>query len=238
MARERDEGSERRCIVSREVRSQDELIRFVAAPDGTVVPDIRRRLPGRGVWVTGARACVEEAVKRRAFGRGLKATVTVPATLAADLEELLRRDAVQALAMANKAGAVVSGFGKVEDALVSGKAVALLHAQEAAPDGRRKLSQVLYRRQGEGAAPIPVIDVFAGADLDLALGRAHVIHAALVASPGSEGFLTRWRRLARYSANTPPESQDPGGPERSLEETSSIDRGTDKSEPAGSERNE
>ncbi|MDJ1158760.1 RNA-binding protein [Chelatococcus sp. SYSU_G07232] len=242
MPRRRDEGSERRCIVSRRTGSPDEMIRFVAGPDGAVVPDIRRKLPGRGVWVTASRAAVDEAVRRKAFGRGLKAAVTVSPTLAAEVEELLRRDAVQALALANKAGAVVTGFGKVEDAVASGAAVALVHAREAAEDGRRKLAQAVRRRGRAGgdqpSAELPVVGDFAEADLDLALGRAHVIHAALVAGPGSEGFLTRWRRLARYGADGPSGTGVSGGASRSSEEAPSGDLGTDTGEPAGFERNE
>ena len=44
-------GSLRRCIVTRRELSPDDLIRFVADPTGTIVPDINRKLPGRGVWV-------------------------------------------------------------------------------------------------------------------------------------------------------------------------------------------
>ncbi|MDR6188094.1 putative RNA-binding protein YlxR (DUF448 family) [Agrobacterium pusense] len=41
----------RMCIVTRQSGSPDELIRFVAGPDGDVVPDLKRQLPGRGCWV-------------------------------------------------------------------------------------------------------------------------------------------------------------------------------------------
>ena len=52
MARPRDGGNDRMCIVTRARRSPDEMIRFVADPGGEIVPDIKRKLPGRGVWVT------------------------------------------------------------------------------------------------------------------------------------------------------------------------------------------
>lgn len=191
------------------------MIRFVAGPGNGLVPDIRARLPGRGVWVEATRDAVSEAARRKIFARGLKTGVAVPASLADDVDALLLRDTLQALALANKAGAVVTGFGKVEDLLAQHggggrtRVAALVHAAEAAADGRRKLAQALHRgRQGGDSAlqqghigppdDIPVIDCFGGKDLDLALGRTHVIHAALVAGTGSDGFMTRWRRLARY----------------------------------------
>jgi uncharacterized protein len=189
----------RMCAVSRQVKAPDALIRFVAGPDGTLVPDLRRRLPGRGVWVTATAEAVREAVRRRAFTRSLKADLRVPATLAEDIDRLLERDALQALSFANKAGEAITGFVKVEAALGRGDVVALLHAREAAADGVRKLNQALARRFGEaGGDGIATVRGLESADLGLALGGAHVIHAALTAGPASAGFLVRWRRLMHF----------------------------------------
>jgi predicted RNA-binding protein YlxR (DUF448 family) len=196
-----DEGPERLCVVSRQSRPSCELIRFVAGPDGVLVPDLKHKLPGRGVWVTATAAAVGEAMRRKAFGRGLKVPVVVPPALVADIERLLERDALQALSFTKKAGETVTGFAKVEKAIAGGKAAAVLHARDAAPDGIRKLDQALKRHPGGETAA--VISCFAGADLDLALGGANVVHAALVAGPASMGFLARWRRLAYFRGVEP-----------------------------------
>jgi len=189
---------ERTCIVTREAGSPAGLIRFVLSPEGTVVPDLRGRLPGRGAWVTANAAAVAEAVKRRAFGRAFKAEARASPDLADEIDRALREDLRGALALANKAGVVVTGFAKVEAAIASGGVVALVHAAEAAEDGRRKLAAAL-RRRGDGEGPeIPVIDVLTGEELDLALGRSNVIHAAVLAGPGGDGLLARWRRLRDY----------------------------------------
>jgi len=193
----------RTCIATREVRDQDELIRFVASPDGIVVPDLKRKLPGRGAWVSARREAVETAAKRRLFARSLKTPATAPEGLADAIEASMVIDLRQALAFANKAGQVVTGFQKVESTIGSGTVVALLHAAEAAEDGRRKLAQALRRRLGEDMDTIPVIDSMSGDDLDLALGRSRVIHAALVAGAGSRGFLERWRRLCVFRGSIP-----------------------------------
>ncbi len=194
-----DDGPERRCIVSREARTTDDMIRFVVGPDGALVPDLRRRLPGRGVWVTATAAAVREAVKRRAFGRSLKAQVTVSPSLVGDIDALMERDCLQALSFANKAGEAITGFVKVESAITRDDVVAVIHAREAADDGIRKIGQALRRRYGDPAPEkIKIVASLAGADLDLALGGAHVIHAALVAGPASAGFLARWRRLVHF----------------------------------------
>ncbi|HEV2558768.1 MAG TPA: RNA-binding protein [Microvirga sp.] len=189
---------ERTCIVSRTVRPPAEMIRFVLGPDAQVVPDLRHKLPGRGVWVTGTAPMVEEAVRRRLFARAFKAEAKAPPTLAADIEVALRTDLRQSLALANKAGTVVTGFGKVEATIAEKPVVALIHATEAAQDGRRKLANGLRKRFGEAISAFPVITDLSEDELDLALGRSHVIHAALVAGAGSDGFLTRWHRYRTY----------------------------------------
>jgi predicted RNA-binding protein YlxR (DUF448 family) len=189
---------ERTCIVSRAARPPHELIRFVIGPDREVVPDLKHRLPGRGVWVSAEARAVGEAVRKRLFGRAFKAEVRAAPDLAERIDQALRQDLRQALSLANKAGNVVNGFTKVEAAIGETHIAALLHAAEAAEDGRRKLQQALRKRYGDAISDIPVIAEFAGDELDLALGRSHVIHAGLVAGVGSDGFLARWRKLCTY----------------------------------------
>ncbi|MFL4997019.1 MAG: RNA-binding protein [Microvirga sp.] len=189
---------ERTCIVTREAKGPAGLIRFVLGPDHQVVPDLRHKLPGRGVWVTARSDLVEEAAKRRLFSRAFKTEAKAPETLAQDIERLLRDDLRQGLALANKAGAVVTGFFKVESAITDKPIVALIHAAEAAEDGRRKLANQLRKRLGEAISSFPVIQELSNDELDLALGRSHVIHAALVAGAGSDGFLNRWHRYRTF----------------------------------------
>ncbi|QIG96068.1 MULTISPECIES: RNA-binding protein [Bradyrhizobium] len=190
----------RMCAVSREVRPIDELIRFVVAPTGEVIPDLKRKLPGRGLWVSASRRSVAEAVRRHQFSKGFKRDVRVAPTLPTDTDALLVRSVTEALAMAAKAGQVVSGFGKVEDALNRNETAALIHASDGAADGIRKLDAIV-RQRGEkrGESPvIPVVNVLTSEELDLALGRSNVIHAALLAGPASKTFLSRCQMLVRY----------------------------------------
>jgi predicted RNA-binding protein YlxR (DUF448 family) len=189
---------ERTCIVTREANSPAGLIRFVLGPDNQVVPDLKHKLPGRGAWVTARLDVVEEAAKRRLFSRAFKTEARAPETLARDIERLLRDDLRQGLSLANKAGAVITGFHKVESAITDKPIVALIHAAEAADDGRRKLANQLRKRLGEAISGFPVIQELSNDELDLALGRSHVIHAALVAGAGSDGFLNRWHRYRSY----------------------------------------
>jgi predicted RNA-binding protein YlxR (DUF448 family) len=187
---------ERLCVATREVRPVSQLIRFVIGPDGEAVPDLKRKLPGRGMWVTATRDVLGEAIKRKVFARGFKRDVRLPPDLLDRTGRLLEQSALDALAIAAKAGSVVCGFAKVENALTRSHVLALLHAAEAAPDGVKKLDAAL-RRSPNGDS-IPAIQVLSGAQLDLALGRPNVIHAALLAGPVSDTFLARLRRLERF----------------------------------------
>ena len=190
----------RMCAVSREVRPIDELIRFVVAPSGDVIPDLKRKLPGRGLWISASSRTVAEAVRRNQFSKGFKREIRARATLPADTEALLVRSATEALAMAAKAGQVVAGFSKVEGALVQGQAQALIHASDGAADGIRKLDAILRQKHGNigESQDFPTINVLTSAELDLALGRSNVIHAALLAGPASKTFLSRCQILVRY----------------------------------------
>jgi predicted RNA-binding protein YlxR (DUF448 family) len=198
----RSAGPERLCVVTREVRPISALIRFVTGPDGEVVPDLKQKLPGRGVWVTATRATLEQAVKRRAFGRGFKREVRVPPDLAEATERLLQRAVLDAVAMAGKAGLVPSGFGKVEKALAHDHVVGLIHAADAQPDGVRKIAAALRRSLGPDSHVV-AIEGLASQQLDLALGRANVIHAALLAGPASETVIARYRRSEQFRAAGP-----------------------------------
>jgi predicted RNA-binding protein YlxR (DUF448 family) len=190
----------RMCAVSREVRPIGELIRFVVSPQGEVVPDLKRKLPGRGLWVSASRRTVAEAVRRNQFSRGFKREVRASPTLAAETEALLVRSAAEALAMVAKAGQVVSGFSKVEGALAQGQAEALIHASDGAADGIRKLDAIVRQKcEKFGESQVfPIVKVLTSAELDLALGRSNVIHAALLAGPASKTFLSRCQILVRY----------------------------------------
>jgi predicted RNA-binding protein YlxR (DUF448 family) len=192
------EGSpERTCIVTRTKGLPEDMIRFVVGPGAIVVPDIGRKLPGRGVWVTARADRVAEAVKRQVFSRGFKTKVMASDSLAADIEALLTKDCLQALSMANKAGLVITGFAKAEQAIALRAIAGLVHAADCGADGMRKLGQVLRRRHGCERA-MPRVNLFASGQLDLALGRANVVHAALIEGSASESFLGRCRKLALY----------------------------------------
>jgi predicted RNA-binding protein YlxR (DUF448 family) len=191
-------GAERFCAATGAVKPVAEMIRFVVSPDGAPVADLKRRLPGRGLWITGTRAALRTAVARKVFARGFKRDLRVAPDFVEATERLIERAALDALAIARKAGRVAIGFAKTEAAVANEAVAGVLHAAEAASDGVRKLTSA-QRRRGD-ARDIAVIGIFSSAQLDLALGRSNVIHAALLAGPESETFLARAARLDRFRA--------------------------------------
>jgi predicted RNA-binding protein YlxR (DUF448 family) len=199
-------STERTCALTREVKPISELVRFVVGPAGEAVPDVKRKLPGRGIWVTATSAAIADATERNVFARGFRREVHVPQDLAAQTERLLERAALDALAIAGKAGAIVSGFAKVEVTLGRDDVLALIHAADAADNGKRKLAATLQRNTGGKPGEIAIIDTFTGAQLDLALSRPNVVHAAVLAGPGSETFLARVARLTRFRTGFSPDA--------------------------------
>lgn len=195
--------NDRTCIVTRQTAGPEALLRFVAGPDSSVVPDIRRNLPGRGCWVTADRIHVDQAVRRKLFARALKQEVTVPADLGEMVDRLLSRSALGALGLARKAGQVALGAAKAEAAVRSGKALAVLHAHEGAADGVRKITQARRATVHAGGPDIPAHKLFSEAELGLALGGANVIHAALLAGEAGKAALKRVAALDRYRGSAP-----------------------------------
>lgn len=199
---------ERTCIVTRRQAAPEAMIRFVRAPDGALAPDIRARLPGRGVWVTARADLVAEAAKKQAFARQLKAKVTASPALAEEVDRLLEADCLQSLSMANKAGLAITGFGKVSSALENGSVRVLLEARDGSAEGKRKLAQTARRSAADASSTngggVETIALFASRQLDLALGRTNVIHAALAPGGPTQAFLARSRRLAAYRGESAP----------------------------------
>lgn len=185
---------ERRDIVSGQVMEEAALIRFVAGPDGQVVPDLARKLPGRGLWVAADRASVEAAARKGSFARAAKAKLTAPAGLADQVQALLHRRLLEGLGLAKRAGDLISGFEKVAAAVSAGKAAWLVEAADGAADGRRKILNVARK----SPKPPQVCGVFDAEELGLALGAENVIHTAFLAGRGADRWTADVRRLAGF----------------------------------------
>lgn len=201
----------RMCIATRESGSPDELIRFVAAPDGTVVPDLKRELPGRGCWVKIDRSLVERAVAKKLFARALKADVKAADDLGERVERLFLQQLLQMMNMARKAGQLVTGSAKVDAAIRSGAALAVFHSTDAAADGVRKIDQArkAWHLGMETEEEIPSFRLFSESEMEGVMGQNAFIHAAVLAGQAGEGVVKRAKMLEQYRNGG--QSRAPGG---------------------------
>lgn len=198
-----DDMNDRTCIVTRQSAEPDNLVRFVAGPDSTVVPDLKRNLPGRGCWVTADRDHVDKAVARNLFARALKADVKAAANLGELVDRLLAKSALGALGLARKGGKIALGAAKVDSAVRSGDALVVLHAHEAAEDGVRKITQARLATAHLGGPKIAAHKLFSDAELGLAFGGTNVIHAAVLAGDAGKTAMKRVVALVRYRGGSP-----------------------------------
>lgn len=194
--------NDRTCIVTRESGSSENMIRFAASPDGALVPDIKGNLPGRGAWIKASRSILQEALRRKAFERNLQQELIIPDGLVEMVDRLLLKSALQSLSLTRKTGLVVSGLQKVDETVRSGQAAMVLHAFEAADDGKRKIAQAIHAAQELGKDNVPVISIFTGDDLGLAFGAAHVIHVAILKGAAAKSFIQRTQKLLSYREKT------------------------------------
>lgn len=195
---------ERRDLVTHQVMDESRLIRFVAAPDGSVAPDLARKLPGRGLWVAADRASIEAAVKKNLFSRAAKAPMKPAADLADTVEALLVRRCLDQLGLARREGVLISGFEKSLANVRSGKTAWIIEAADGAADGRGKLLSLAKHM----TPPPKVCGVFTADDLSLALGLENAIHAVLLQGGRADRWTIEVERLAGFRPLTPPQWGD------------------------------
>jgi predicted RNA-binding protein YlxR (DUF448 family)/ribosomal protein L30E len=194
-----ENARERRDIVSGTVMPDSRLIRFVADPDGNVVPDAGAKLPGRGLWVEASRDAVNKAVEKKLFSRAAKAQVTSGADLSARAEKALVTRMLGDLGIARRSGALVLGFDNVLRALQGPKPPkVLIEAFDGAADGKRKLYAAAHRLE----LKCVVIECPTSAELGLALGRENVIHAAVQPGGLAERLTFDAERLSGFRLRT------------------------------------
>ena len=177
---------ERRCIVTGEVQPKAGLIRFVAGPDGQVVPDLAEKLPGRGIWVSADRAAIQKAAAKGLFSRAAKAPVKAPEDLAEMVEAGVARRLVELVSLARKSGRAVAGFEKVKGWLAEGRAKVLLQASDGSDRGKGKLWTPTGGRW---------FGCLTASELGLSFGRDHVIHGALAAGGLTDKVILEAGRL-------------------------------------------
>ncbi len=195
---------ERRCILGSGENARAQLIRLAIGPDGSVLPDVLARAPGRGAWIGVARAELDQALAKgrlkAALARAYKGQpLTIPDDLPARIEAALTRAFTERLGLALKSGALLMGSEKIAQAARSGAVEWLAHAADASPDGARKIDQAWRVGRGtEGSGEAGLRLPLDRAALSVALGRENVVHLALTEPVAAEKVDGLLRRLLHY----------------------------------------
>ncbi len=187
--------SERRCIATGETQPKAGLIRFIVGPEGQIGPDLAERLPGRGIWVTGTREALEQAIAKKAFARSAKQQVQVPEGLADLVEGLLEARTAETLGLARRSGELIMGLERVFETLDREPVAALIEATDAGRDGSRRFHAKLKAADLTG---LPLLKELTSGQMGLALGRLNVVHAALKKGRMQEKVLADFARLSAW----------------------------------------
>lgn len=176
----------RRCILTGESVDSRRLIRLALSPDGVIAPDVRARAPGRGAWVGVGRDSLETAAAKGQLLGKLKSAlktsdIKLPDNLGQAIDDALCGELLQRLGLEAKASQLITGAEKVETAARSGQIALLLHAGDAAENGRRSLDQAWrVGSEEEGSALKGLVLPFDRDQLSHALGRNNCVHIAII----------------------------------------------------------
>ncbi len=188
MDEEPDDGPIRRCVATGERLAVEALLRLTLAPDGTVVSDLDHALPGRGIYLKAERAAVLKAMGKGVIARAARCAVTLPPDLLGHLTGLVRDRAVNAIALARRAGHAVAGYDQVAVALKQRHLALLTQAVDGAVEPRQR-----FAVQMQGSA----VDALTGEELGRPWSRDRLVHVGI--RPG--GLAVRARvELIRLAA--------------------------------------
>lgn len=180
----------RKCIVTGEILDKSQLLRFVAVDNVGIVSDFKRKLDGKGVYVTNSKTCLEKAVKANLFAKALKEKVKVDADLVSMVEKLLRNQALHAISLARKAGGVVWGLDKSLEAIKKNKADFVVEASDAGNDGKKKLAS--------HAGSLEIYKLFSSEELDKELGMENTVYLVFTRSAMSDSVRKAFIRLNTF----------------------------------------
>ena len=180
----------RKCIVTGEIKEKSQLLRFVITPDKQIVPDFYKKLPGKGVYVSSSYDVLQQAIAKNVFSKVLKKNIKVSADLLQIVENILHKNALNAISLAKKAGNTVIGMDKVLEALKAGKVQFILEATDAGDDGQKKLSHYTENMQ--------VYRLFSVEELDKALDKGNTVYLAFLKQEMSKMVQDNFEKLSTF----------------------------------------
>lgn len=180
----------RKCIVCGEVKEKEQLLRFTLTPDNRIIPDFKKKLPGKGIYVSVSQTALQKAIDKNLFAKAVKKNVKVNAELTQTVENILRKKGLESICLAKKAGVLITGFEKVSEQIKRGKIAFLLEAADAGADGHQKITNL--------AAGLEIFTIYDVEELDKALDKVNTVHAALLKSDMAKLVHTDLVRLQKF----------------------------------------
>lgn len=182
-------AEERKCIVCGEVLEKENLLRFTVTPDNQVVPDFKKKLPGKGIWVKNSKKALEAAVAKNLFSKAAKKNVKA-AGLVEMVEGILRKRGLDAVSLARKAGILLTGMEKVSEAIKKDKVAFILEAKDAGADGHNRVMLL--------AKNLEVFRTYGIEELDKALDKVNTVHAAFLKSGMAKTVYNEFSRFENF----------------------------------------
>lgn len=186
----KSEDITRKCIVTGEVKEKSQLLRFVLTPDNQIVPDLYKKLPGKGLYVSNSYPALKQAIEKNLFSKVLKKKVRADKELLQMVENLLHKNALNAISLAKKAGCVIIGLDKVLEILKSRKADFVVEATDAGEDGQKKLKNY--------TSDLLVYRLFSVGELDTALDKVNTVYLAFLKTEMSEMVKDNFDKLSMF----------------------------------------
>ena len=180
----------RKCIVTGEIFAKENLLRFTVLENNVIVPDFKKKLPGKGVYVRNSKKALEKAINNNLFAKAIKAPVKADKELVSQVETILFKQALNAISLARKAGVMVSGMDKVKEALKKNNIAFLLEAEDAGSDGHNKIMSL--------AKNIEIFNLFKIEELDKELAKDNTVHLAFIKSAMSTSVRETFVRLISF----------------------------------------
>lgn len=180
----------RKCIVTGEIFEKEDLLRFTILEDNMVVPDFKKKLPGKGVYVKNSKKTLEKAISNNLFAKAAKKPAKADKELVTQVENILFKHALNAISLARKAGVMVSGMDKVKEAIKKNIVAFLLEAEDAGSDGHNKIISM--------AKNIEIFNLFKIEELDKELAKDNTVHLAFTKSTMANSVRETFVRLTSF----------------------------------------
>ena len=164
---------ERKCILECVVKKTEDLLRFVVL-DNTLLPDFNKKLPGKGIYITNNQLSLKAALDKKLFQKVSHQNLNIDSNMVDVVEGLLKKQALNSINIARKAGALVSGFEKVKEVIKKNNVEFIIQASNAGQDGKEKIAFL--------AKSIEIFNLFSIDELDITLNKENTVHIAILKS--------------------------------------------------------